>query len=111
MTDIQHETTIATLYAEFVWKRVSVEEIADRIGIVDRDTYLRLKTEWKARYREISDEIRQAKLLRRSGDEKSYWQSKRETLRFQARKTMLLRTALTVVARRHWEAHRKLAAA
>jgi len=70
----------------------SVEALAEGLPLDGRDAYLALVAEWRARYAELSGSIR-AEKRRRKGPEAGWAQSRRESLRVEARRMMAVRAA------------------
>lgn len=95
--------------AEIVKKideRTEVETVIEMVGSVDTATYLALRSNWKADYVRLSQEIRETKAKMKDKDEGSRYQWPREMLRGKARRMMILRSAIRNMGRRHWEAKR-----
>jgi len=94
----------------------TIEEIASALTFEGRDGYLAFVAEWKARYAELSAEIRAHKREMKPaypGDVsyKGNAQSRRETGRWKARRLLTVRKASKVRAASQWESARQAAAA
>lgn len=84
-----------------------VDTIADSIGVLERDAYLALIAEWKQTFKALSNDIREAKAMRKTADtetERNQWNFTRWQLRWKAHFMMTARQGIKQVARRHWEA-------
>ncbi len=80
----------------------NITKIADKIGPMDRDTYLAFLSLWKASYKALTTEIRLLRSKRKGGTpeaEKAISDAAAKTT--DARAMMLLRHALKDLARRH----------
>ena len=86
----------------------SVEKLVAVIGVLGRDEYLGLRSEWKARYAGVSVESRETKPQRKGGNEKA--RDRCVELRGKARRLMAVRHALKECARRHAATKKELAA-
>lgn len=96
--------------------RRPLSEVANVLVFEDREGYLFLVAEWKARYASISRRIRAEKRIMRGegendGFSKSTAQSTRESLRTEARALIAVRKASKLRAAAQWEAGRRTAAA
>lgn len=109
MSENTPSKTITTIIGNYKFFKMSADELADHIGIVDRHTYFELLTAWVSEYEKASEYIRTAKRNRKGASESDMatWNSRRETGRVNARRMMTLRSALTIMARRHREALRE----
>lgn len=85
----------------------AIAKLADKIGTMDRETYLALRNHWKAQYRTLAAEIRLLKPQRKGGTpEASNAIYLCRVKRDDARAHMVLRHALKEVARRSVEARK-----
>nr|WP_250808156.1 hypothetical protein [Neorhizobium tomejilense] len=85
------------------WKRPDdaeqIARIVTVIGEMEREAYLALRSEWRARYKAISLESRRTKPQRKGGNTTA--QGRCVTLRKDARELMQVRYALKACARAH----------
>jgi hypothetical protein len=104
-------TTISSALTH-VYKAETVEALADKIteisGTLDREGYLSLLAYWKHEYASIAANVRATKAERKENP-RGLAQSRRETLRRDARNLMAVRAALKEIARRHWATRQKAA--
>ncbi len=111
------ETTKATLESLISFAKYrdindaeQVSKVADQIGPMDRDAYLATLASWKSEYKALSQKQRDLKPQRKGGTpEASTAISNHRYGRDTARAYMLLRAALKLVARRHFEERKKAA--
>jgi hypothetical protein len=85
-----------------------VAKIVAVIGTMTRDEYLALRTLWRIRYRELSEESRRTKPQRKGGN--TVAAGRVQTLKRNAREFMAVRHAIKACARAHAEAGRAKAA-
>ncbi|MBY3433011.1 hypothetical protein HFN89_02305 [Rhizobium laguerreae] len=85
-----------------------VAKIVAVIGFMPRDEYLSLRSLWRIRYRELSQESRLTKPQRKGGNTEAA--SRVQSLKHDARRYMAVRHALKACARAHAEASRAKAA-
>lgn len=84
------------------------------INFTDRTSYLAYRAEWKASYKELSQEIRETRVAIKTsdGDRQSLLQSEKARLRNKASRMMLALTNSKEEAQRQYEAeHAVLAVA
>jgi hypothetical protein len=87
-----------------------VSKVADHIGPMDRGAYIATIASWKSEYKALSQAQRDLKPQRKGGTpEASTAISNHRTGRDNARAYMLLRAALKLVARRHFEDRKQAA--
>lgn len=87
------------------YPETSVEELADKIGSLEKSAYFELLLAWRSAYQQIGINVREARKLRKTGTEgrsKNWWNSRRQLLRGEGRKMMHLRSAIKELARRNW---------
>jgi len=116
MTTAQQTESALDAALRFMDRQRTIEEIASVLAFEGRDGYLAFVAEWKARYAELSAEIRAHKREMKPaypGDVsyKGNAQCRRETGRWKARRLLMVRKASKVRAASQWEAARKAAAA
>ncbi|TLX16760.1 hypothetical protein [Rhizobium sp. MHM7A] len=108
------KTTLESLISFAKYRDINdaeqVSKVADHIGPMDRDAYLATIASWKSEYKALSQKQRDLKPQRKGGTpEASTAITNHRTGRDNARAYMLLRAALKLVARRHFEECKKAA--
>ena len=87
-----------------------VSKVAEQIGPMEREAYLATLASWKSEYKALSQKQRDWKPQRKGGTPAaSNAITEHRTGRDNARAYMLLRAALKLVARRHFEERKKAA--
>lgn len=108
---MEHSNQTIAAVASKMNGKTTLEEIADMIGSLETAAYLALRSDWKADYARLSQQIRETKVLMKDKDTGGRWQWPRESMRAEARNLLVLRAAIKEMGRRHWKAKRAALAA